>query len=115
MKRNYKVGFFCGIVATLLFVGIKINSILQKPQVANAQATQTTKKIQTVEKFNKIKFSSYRPHTVITLGNKYQVLIKAKRGGDIKRVKTKVKNKQLIIYDKPEKPFDNGIRLSAKR
>ncbi|UZX32466.1 GIN domain-containing protein [Lactobacillus helsingborgensis] len=108
MKRQYKTGIFLGIIGGLLFTSIKINGLLQTPQVTDVQATQTIKRVQTVKKFNKIKFSSYRPHTVVTLGNKYQVLIRAKRGGDIKQIKTKVKNKQLIIYDKPEKHFDNS-------
>ena len=97
MKKIFKIGIFCGIVGFLTFAGLKIDSALQKPQVAEAKTNQTTKRVYTVKKFNKIKFSSYRPNTIVTLGNKYQVKIKAKRGGNAQKIKTKVKNKQLTI------------------
>ena len=108
MKKIFKIGIFCGIVGFLTFAGLKIDSTLQKPQVAEAKTNQTTKRVYTVKKFNKIKFSSYRPNTIVTLGNKYQVKIKAKRGGNAQKIKTKVKNKQLTIYDEPEKHFNDG-------
>ena len=108
MKKIFKIGIFCGIVGFLTFAGLKIDSTLQKPQVAEAKTNQTTKRVYTVKKFNKIKFSSYRPNTIVTLGNKYQVKIKAKRGGNAQKIKTKVKNKQLTIYDKSEKHFKDG-------
>ena len=108
MKKIFKIGIFCGIVGFLTFAGLKIDSALQKPQVAEAKTNQTTKRVYTVKKFNKIKFSSYRPNTIVTLGNKYQVKIKAKRGGNAQKIKTKVKNKQLTIYDKSEKHFKDG-------
>ena len=108
MKKIFKIGIFCGIVGFLTFAGLKIDSTLQKPQVAEAKTNQTTKRVYTVKKFNKIKFSSYRPNTIVTLGNKYQVKIKAKRGGNAQKIKTKVKNKQLTIYDKPKKHFNDG-------
>ena len=108
MKKIFKIGIFCGIVGFLTFAGLKIDSTLQKPQVAEAKTNQTTKRVYTVKKFNKIKFSSYRPNTIVTLGKKYQVKIKAKRGGNAQKIKTKVKNKQLTIYDKSEKHFKDG-------
>ena len=108
MKKIFKFGIFCGIVGLLTFAGLKIDSALQKPQVAEAKTNQTTKRVYTVKKFSKIKFSSYRPNTIVTLGNKYQVKIKAKRGGNAQKIKTKVKNKQLTIYDKSEKHFNDG-------
>ena len=108
MKKIFKIGIFCGIVGFLTFAGLKIDSTLQKPQVAEAKTNQTIKRVYTVKKFNKIKFSSYRPNTIVTLGNKYQVKIKAKRGGNAQKIKTKVKNKQLTIYDEPEKHFNDG-------
>ena len=108
MKKIFKIGIFCGIVGFLTFAGLKIDSALQKPQVAEAKTNQTTKRVYTVKKFNKIKFSSYRPNTIVTLGKKYQVKIKAKRGGNAQKIKTKVKNKQLTIYDKSEKHFKDG-------
>lgn len=108
MKKIFKIGIFCGIVGFLTFAGLKIDSTLQKPQVAEAKTNQTTKRVYTVKKFNKIKFSSYRPNTIVTLGKKYQVKIKAKRGGNAQKIKTKVKNKQLTIYDEPEKHFNDG-------
>ena len=108
MKKIYKIGIFCGIIGVLLFACVKINGALQKPQVTEADTNQTTKRVYTVKKFNKIKFSSYRPNTDVTLGNKYQVTIKAKRGGNAQKIKTKVKNKQLTIYDEPEKHFNDG-------
>ena len=108
MKKIFKIGIFCGIVGFLTFAGLKIDSTLQKPQVAEAKTNQTTKRVYTVKKFNKIKFSSYRPNTIVTLGKKYQVKIKAKRGGNAQKIKTKVKNKQLTIYDEPEKHFKDG-------
>ena len=108
MKKIFKIIIFCGIVGLLVLAGIKMNYALQKPQLTEAQTNQTTKKVYTVKKFNKIKFSSYRPNTIVTLGNKYQVKIKAKRGGNAQKIKTKVKNKQLTIYDEPEKHFNDG-------
>ena len=108
MKKIFKFGIFCGIVGLLVLAGIKMNYALQKPQLTEAQTNQTTKKVYTVKKFDKIKFSSYRPNTDVILGNKYQVKIKAKRGGNAQKIKTKVKNKQLTIYDKPEKHFNDG-------
>ena len=108
MKKIFKIGIFCGIVGFLTFAGLKIDSTLQKPQVAEAKTNQTIKRVYTVKKFNKIKFSSYRPNTIVTLGKKYQVKIKAKRGGNAQKIKTKVKNKQLTIYDEPEKHFNDG-------
>lgn len=108
MKKIYKIGIFCGIISVLLFACVKINGALQKPQVTEADTNQTTKRVYTVKKFNKIKFSSYRPNTIVTLGNKYQVTIKAKRGGNAQKIKTKVKDEQLTIYDKPEKHFNDG-------
>ncbi|WP_294761368.1 DUF4097 family beta strand repeat-containing protein [uncultured Lactobacillus sp.] len=108
MKKIFKIGIFCGIVGFLTFAGLKIDSTLQKPQVAEAKTNQTIKRVYTVKKFNKIKFSSYRPNTIVTLGKKYQVKIKAKRGGNAQKIKTKVKNKQLTIYDKSEKHFKDG-------
>lgn len=108
MKKIYKIGIFCGIIGVLLFACVKINGALQKPQVTEADTNQTTKRVYTVKKFNKIKFSSYRPNTIVTLGNKYQVKIKAKRGGNAQKIKTKVKDEQLTIYDKPEKHFNDG-------
>ena len=108
MKKIFKIGIFCGIVGFLTFAGLKINSALPKNQVTEAQTNQTTKRVYTVKKFNKIKFSSYRPNTIVTLGKKYQVKIKAKRGGNAQKIKTKVKNKQLTIYDKSEKHFKDG-------
>ena len=108
MKKIFKIIIFCGIVGLLVLAGIKMNYALQKPQLTEAQTNQTTKKVYTVKKFNKIKFSSYRPNTIVTLGNKYQVKIKAKRGGNAQKIKTKVKNKQLTIYDKSEKHFKDG-------
>ena len=108
MKKIFKIGIFCGIVGFLTFAGLKINSALPKNQVTEAQTNQITKRVYTVKKFDKIKFSSYRPNTIVTLGNKYQVKIKAKRGGNAQKIKTKVKNKQLTIYDKSEKHFKDG-------
>ena len=108
MKKIFKIIIFCGIVGLLVLAGIKMNYALQKPQLTEAQTNQTTKKVYTVKKFDKIKFSSYRPNTDVTLGNKYQVEIKAKRGGNTQKIKTKVKNKQLTIYDEPEKHFNDG-------
>ena len=108
MKKIFKIIIFCGIVGLLVLAGIKMNYALQKPQFTEAQTNQTTKKVYTVKKFDKIKFSSYRPNTDVTLGNKYQVKIKAKRGGNAQKIKTKVKNKQLTIYDEPEKHFNDG-------
>ena len=108
MKKIFKIGIFCGIVGLLVLAGIKMNYALQKPQVTEAQSGPTTKRVYTVQKFDKIKFSSYRPNTDVTLGNKYQVEIKAKRGGNAQKIKTKVKNKQLTIYDEPEKHFNDG-------
>ena len=108
MKKIFKIGIFCGIVGLLIFAGLKINSALPKNQVTEAQTNQITKRVYTVKKFDKIKFSSYRPNTDVTLGNKYQVEIKAKRGGNAQKIKTKVKNKQLTIYDEPEKHFNDG-------
>ena len=108
MKKIFKIIIFCGIVGLLVLAGIKMNYALQKPQLTEAQTNQTTKKVYTVKKFDKIKFSSYRPNTDVTLGNKYQVKIKAKRGGNAQKIKTKVKNKQLTIYDEPEKHFNDG-------
>ena len=108
MKKIFKIGIFCGIVGFLTFAGLKINSALPKNQITEAQTNQITKRVYTVKKFSKIKFSSYRPNTIVTLGNKYQVKIKAKRGGNAQKIKTKVKNKQLTIYDKSEKHFKDG-------
>ena len=108
MKKIFKIGIFCGIVGLLIFAGLKIDSALPRNQVTEAQTNQITKRVYTVKKFNKIKFSSYRPNTDVTLGNKYQVEIKAKRGGNAQKIKTKVKNKQLTIYDEPEKHFKDG-------
>ena len=108
MKKIFKIGIFCGIIGFLVLAGIKVSSALPRNQVTEAQTNQTTKRVYTVKKFNKIKFSSYRPNTIVTLGNKYQVKIKAKRGGNAQKIKTKVKNKQLTIYDKPKKHFNDG-------
>ncbi|UZX32467.1 DUF4097 family beta strand repeat-containing protein [Lactobacillus helsingborgensis] len=108
MKKIYKLNVLLGIAVVLLYTGLRTYNALQKPQVTEAQATQTTKRVYTVKKFNKIKFSSYRPNTEVTLGKKYQVTIKAKRGGNAQKIKTKVKNKQLTIYDEPEKHFNDG-------
>ena len=48
MKKIFKIGIFCGIVGLLIFAGLKINSTLQKPQVTEAETSQTTKRVYTV-------------------------------------------------------------------
>ena len=66
MKKIFKIGIFCGIVGLLIFAGLKINSALQKPQVTEAETSQTTKRVYTQLK-NLIKSNFLLTDLILTL------------------------------------------------
>lgn len=109
MKKINQIFRFLGIAVILLFTAGIVCTHVRDDKSVEAESTKTDKKTFTVKKFNNVKLSAYRPDITIASGKKYQVTISGSQGADINKIKTKVKNKQLTIFDKSEKTYNDGI------
>ena len=62
-----------------------------------------------MNEFDQIQLKCYRPDIRIATGKKFQITISGSHGADIKKIKAKVKDQQLTIYDQPEHHYNDGF------
>ena len=112
MKNLYKIGGLLIIIGLFLFGASKVGTS-HSPQPAPARQQQRQSRNQShtfnVNEFDQIQLKCYRPDIRIATGKKFQITISGSHGADIKKIKAKVKDQQLTIYDQPEHHYNDGF------
>ncbi len=112
MKKLYKIGGLLIIIGLFLFGASKVGTS-HSPQPAPARQQQRQSRNQShtfnVNEFDQIQLKCYRPDIRIATGKKFQIAISGSHGADIKKIKAKVKDQQLTIYDQPDHHYNDGF------
>lgn len=112
MKKLYKIGGLLIIIGLFLFgVSKVVTSHSPQPAPARQQQRQSRSQSHTfnVNEFDRIQLKCYRPDIRIATGKNFQITISGSHGTDIKKIKAKVKDQQLTIYDQPEHHYNDGF------
>ena len=112
MKKLYKIGGLLIIIGLFLFgVSKVVTSHSPQPTPARPQQRQSRSQGHTfnVNEFDRIQLKCYRPDIRIATGKNFQITISGSHGADIKKIKAKVKDQQLTIYDQPEHHYNDGF------
>lgn len=107
MKKLYKIGGLLIIIGLFLFGASKVGTS-HSPRQQQRQSRNQSHTFN-VNEFDRIQLKCYRPDIRIATGKKFQITISGSHGADIKKIKAKVKDQQLTIYDQPEHHYNDGF------